>query len=603
MSELRHPADPAGREDQDPFDIVYRADMRTGAAVQAETHPLPDNARYHGKAQLKQVEEPEPRSERDKVDPKLREWLSARHGDEREQLVIVFADSLTIPRFPEPATDEPRSSSRNRALLERAQDVVRSIEEQRVPTYERLERDLAEYEARPVERFWIINGIVVDMPLKSVEPLARRHDVMSIEPRHSGEGPGQGNQVEDGRRIVLTDHMFDNGLGVNGGPIGILDTGVRASHTLLSNPSHIVSARDCVNGDAACLDPGPGTGFDPSDDSWNHGTSVAAILTGNGNQGNRSRGVTGITLDSFKIYPAGGGFLDNAAAVRSFQAAVAALDRVIVSTIQRQGVDHLSALSQAADKAFDAGAVVVSIVGNYGPNPSTVTAPGNARKVIGVGAYDVQTGAQTSDQGRGPTADGRYKPDIQTPTNTETASNASDTARHNLVRTSGAAPYAGGAAAMVRNWLRGSSAVIDPGYVYAHLILFGQNTYPFDNSSGAGALRLTTDGFGWWGKVQVSNGETVDCGFGLGAGGGATFPNVLDAAIWWPESSTHNDVDLHLVRPSSGSIQATSESVGGIWERCRVTGNVGGGWLLRITGYRVSSGPQTVYWAARMRWT
>jgi serine protease AprX len=88
--------------------------------------------------------------------------------DEREHVVVVFADTQVIPRFPEPATDEPRDSNRNQPLLERAQELVQSIGPERAPGYERLEAELADYEATMVERFWLINGVVADMPLKSV---------------------------------------------------------------------------------------------------------------------------------------------------------------------------------------------------------------------------------------------------------------------------------------------------------------------------------------------------------------------------------------------------------------------------------------------------
>jgi serine protease AprX len=129
--------------------------------------------------------------------------------------------------------------------------------------------------------------------------------------------------------------------------------------------------------------------------------------------------------------------------------------------------------------------------------------------VIGVGNFDVQTLAQIPSQSRGPTPDGRIKPDIQAPTNTETASNASDTALFTFTGTSGAAPYAAGAAALLRNFLLGVIPVVDPGQVYSLLILSGQQV-AFNNTSGAGPLRLPTDGTVFFGKVAVNNGGTID---------------------------------------------------------------------------------------------
>ena len=62
-------------------------------------------------------------------------------------------------------------------------------------------------------------------------------------------------------------------------------------------------------------------------------------------------------------------------------------------------------------------------------------------------------GAQYANQGRGPATDGRYKPDIQAPTWSETASNTGDAALRVFSGTSGATPYASAAAMLARNWL------------------------------------------------------------------------------------------------------------------------------------------------------
>jgi hypothetical protein len=307
--------------------------------------------------------------------------------------------------------------------------------------------------------------------------------------------------------------------------------------------------------------------------------------------------VTAITLDSFKVYPNSCGGLNTTAVLKAFEKAVAVLDRVIVAEMQGSG-SHTSAISLAADAAFDAGAVVIAANGNNGPGASTVNTPANAHKAIGVGAVDVETGAQQGYQSRGPTSDGRYKPDIQTPTNAETASNASNTALQTFGGTSGATPFAAGAAALLRNWLRGASFSIDPGQVYAHMILSGQDPYPFNNQVGAGELSLPLHGYQWWGKTTITNGAVVDIPLGISG----SYPNTFDGALWWPETATqsHNDVDLQLIDPY-GVVRASSISIPSVFERARVAGYVvPGTWKLRIRGYSVS-GSQTVYWAAHIR--
>ena len=610
MTDQKEPADP--QRGEDPFNLVHSARIRKGRIERSTTSELPWDALSNAPFDKKRTKERPRRPRRpSKLHPLLERWISER-GGEREELVITFRDDLTIPRFPNPATDEARESKKNRKADRHADALVKAITARRAEEYERIGADLRERgQVEVTETFWLAKAMLVTMPLDRVGAVAEREDVLYVQPRYAGEEPPQNtnpsDDVDDGRARMVSDPYFN--LGQTGGFIGLLDTGLRFSHTLFNGPSHIAFRRDCVNGGADC---NTGGGLNPNDDCWNHGTSSAAIITGNANLGNAFRGVTGVTLDSFKVYPsttdsngACNGFLDTAAAVRGFQAAVAVLDRVIVAEMQGSG-DERSAIAAAADQAFNAGAVVIAANGNNGPNASTVNVPANAHRAIGVGNFDVQTQAQVASQSRGPTPDGRFKPDIQAPTNTETASNASDTALRVFTGTSGATPYAAGAAALLRNWLRGSSFSIDPGQVYAQMILSGQQTWPFNNTSGAGPLRLPTDGWAWWGKVSVSNGQTIDIPIGIQGANANTF----DVALWWPDISfdiwvvhidAHSDIDLHVIDPA-GVERASSISIASVYERARVSGAVASGtWKVRIRGYNVPWGAQTVYWAAHVR--
>lgn len=591
-------------EPEDPVNIINAVRFENGKIIESSTEELSEDAFGSEPFVEKEAEEAGDTSPPAKLHPLLADWIATRPGDDIEPLLINFVDPIQIPRFPSLRPEESRDAGINKEAAARAEEMVRAITERRAEGYTTLARELEEqYKARVVERFWLVNAVLVEMPLGQVSGLRERDDILSIEPQFAGEVPPQ-NEVDEGRARIVSDPYFN--LGQTGGWIGLLDTGARFSHTLFTRPSHIAFRRDCVNGGADC---NTGNNLNPNDDCWNHGTSSAAIITGNGTLGNDYRGVTGITLDSFKVYPSSfnrgvcNGGLDRAAAVRGFQAAVGVLDRVIVAEMQGSGSDT-STISVAADNAFDAGAVVIAANGNNGPAASTVNEPANAHKVIGVGNFDVQTGNQVNSQSRGPAPDNRFKPDIQTPTNTETASNASDTALQVFTGTSGATPYAGGAAALLRNWLRRGNFSIDPGQVYAQLILSGQQPYPFDNTSGAGHLQLPTDGWAWWGKTLVVDLgileiRTIDIPLNLSG----ERLNTLDAALWWPETATqaHNDIDLSLIDPS-GVTRAWSVSIPSVFERARVSGRIQSGrWTLRIRGYRVPSGVQIVYWAAHVR--
>ncbi|HET7249079.1 MAG TPA: S8 family serine peptidase [Gemmatimonadales bacterium] len=70
--------------------------------------------------------------------------------------------------------------------------------------------------------------------------------------------------------------------------------------------------------------------------------------------------------------------------------------------------------SVAADSAAAHGILVVTAAGNQGPGFRTLDTPGDARAVITAGAED-SLGTITGFSSRGPTADGRLKPDLTAP--------------------------------------------------------------------------------------------------------------------------------------------------------------------------------------------
>ncbi len=577
-------------EEEDPFNRITTVNFEDAAIRQREVSEIPEDAFTQERLEEKEPDDRGRVPEVDKLHPRLRELLEQGAADERVRVLINFRDDVQIPRFPEPFLDQPRDSRGNQRAAARAEELIAEIQERRTAGYDSLSATLGQaYQAEIIATFWLIKGMTVEIPLGAVRELMQRDDIVYIELEDAGEEPPQNannnDDVQDGRASIVSDPYFN--LGQTNGYIGLLDTGLRFTHVLFNSPSNIDLRFDCTDGTCNNVP-------DITDDCWNHGTSTAAIISGNNTQGNAFRGVTGLILDSFKVYPAACGGLNATATVQAFQRAVAILDRVIVAEMQ-SGQNATGSISTAADNAFDAGAVIIAANGNNGPGDATVNAPAIAHRVIGVGDYDVQTQIQIASQSRGATADNRFKPDIQAPTNTETASSASDSAFRVFGGTSGATPYAAGAAALLRNWLRGNSGSIDPGQVYAQLILSGSQPYPFNNTTGAGPIRMPVNGWGWWGKVSVSDGQTIN--IPLNVPGGTH--DVVDGALWWPETAaqTHNDVDLYLVDPS-GNVRDFSWSIPSVFERARVEGSIQSGtWTLRIHGYDVS-GSQTVYWTA-----
>lgn len=576
----------------DPVNQVQSAIISKEAkGLAVETYNIPDKNIYiDKKRKRKDVDGGETRPV-SKVSPVLQEWLSTKKADEPVEIIVTFQEDLQIPRLPELREGERRENIKNRRA-----EAIKKLKAVRKESQAKSLKMLAEYgDFKPSESFWIVNSVAGFSRIGDVKHIAVSKEIVYLQPVEGGEKPPQdsnnNNDAQDGRARIASDPYYN--LGLTNPWIGLLDTGVRDTHDMFISPDHIAWMRDCVNGGSNCNDTS-NPNFDPTDFAWNHGTSSAGLLTGNNRRGNQYRGVTEIPTDSWQIYTAAG--LNTAAAVRAIQAGIAAFDKVLVGEIQANESD-IGTIATAADNAYDAGIIFVSANGNFGPNASTVRSPGIAHKVLGVGGFMTDGGAQYNNQGRGPTSDLRYKPDIQAPTWSETASNASDTALKVFTGTSGATPYAAGVAMLARNWLR-QFGTYDNGQTYAFMILYGQNEWPYNNTTGAGPIQMATNGLAWWGKVSVGNSVNIDIPINIGSG-----KRDLDAALWWPESATqtHNDIDVHLIDPS-GAERAKGYSGVSVFERTGVNGVLQpGNWRVRIRGYSVPTGSQTVYWAVHMR--
>jgi hypothetical protein len=578
-----------------PLDPLYRVSTapvgEKARDFKAETYDVPKANVYVDDAREEKKADPVYQGETSNISPVLQQWLRQKPGDEQVDVIITFRNDLPLPRLPLLSDGEDREKGNTRR-----DEAIESLIKSRAERQGAQLRTLSRYgEFKPTENFWIVNSVVAQARLDSVAKLTGLREVVYVQPVYGGEEPPQdanaNNDAEDGRGWIDSDPYF--ALGLTAPWIGLLDTGVRETHDMFNSPDNIAWMRDCVNGGTNCNDT-TATGYDPSDFSWNHGTRSAGLLIGNTRRGNAYRGVTEIRMDSWQIYTAAG--LNSAATVRAIQAAVRAFDKVLVGEIQASEADN-GAIATAADNAYDAGIIFVSANGNFGPNASTVRSPGIAHKVLGVGGFMTDGGAQYDNQGRGPANDGRFKPDIQAPTWSETASNASDTALGVFTGTSGATPYAAAAAMLSHNWLR-RFGTFDNGQVYAFMILYGQDPYPYDNTVGAGKLEMATNGWAWWGKVAVGDRMNVDIPINVGAN-----RRNFDGALWWPESQAqqHNDIDIHLIDPS-GVERARGFSSASVFERAAVDGNLQpGNWTLRIRGYSVPTRSQTVYWAAHMQ--
>lgn len=592
-----------GSERADPSRVIYTVEINEGKPASFTLAKEPDGARKSDVVIKKKISRLDrvkaPKSDpRLKINPLVRKTIGSVDPGERIEVLVVFDDPVGIPRFPEPATGERGANGADRKYSARRDEIVKSLEARRAADQEPV-AVLREFGAEIIERFWLINAVKVQIPAGAIEKLAANPRVIAIDPTATDIPPPQDadatNDVDDGRAVIRSDPYF--GLGLNSGFIGLLDTGVRDTHEAFASPDNLDFLRDCVGGGANC-----NTGAITTTDPWPHGTASAAIISAGTGGGAAFRGVTDITLDSFRVYGAADGTrggLNVDAAVRGFQRAVAVGDRVIVGEIQLVSTNAFDALAVAADAAFDSGAVVVSANGNNPDGGTSVSSPAIAHKSLGVGRTDLGDAGPFPTSLRGPAPDNRLKPDIHAPSNTETARGSADDAYARFNGTSGATPYAAGAAALLRNWLRQFGA-IDPGQVYAQMIISGRRGGPVNNTNGAGLLALPVNGWAWWGKTEVSNRETIDIPLNIGSG------HVLfDAALWWPEGRSggteqHSDIDIRLIDPS-GVTRTSGIMVSSVFERVQIAGAITPGtWTLRIHGFSTHAPDRPVYWSAHV---
>ncbi|MDI7275453.1 MAG: S8 family serine peptidase, partial [Anaerolineae bacterium] len=151
-------------------------------------------------------------------------------------------------------------------------------------------------------------------------------------------------------------------------------------------------------------------------DGHGHGTHVAGIVAGTGSSSaGKYRGVApDATLYSAKVLGADGGGLTSTV-IAGLEWAVDQEVHVINLSLGSSGSsDGTDALSVACDTIMARGIVVCVAAGNDGPGHYTIGSPGAAQQPITVGACTLD-GQVAEFSSRGPTADGRVKPDIVLP--------------------------------------------------------------------------------------------------------------------------------------------------------------------------------------------
>lgn len=267
--------------------------------------------------------------------------------------------------------------------------------------------------------------------------------------------------------------VWESGFTGQGVKVAILDTGLDPTHPDFQG--RIVNGADFS-----------GTG---ARDRNGHGTHVAGIAAG---AGATYRGVApGASIYVVKVLGDDGGGMTSQVIAGLEWALEQGVQVANLSLGSSQASDGTDALSAACDEMARRGVVICAAAGNDGPGSRTIGSPGTARGVITVGA-STESGSIVSFSSRGPTLDGRVKPDIVLPGDKIVSCRAANTSLGTpvdalytaLSGTSMATPHATGAVALLLQAFPG----LTPAQVRERFILGARDLGLEPNTQGAGRL-------------------------------------------------------------------------------------------------------------------
>lgn len=366
--------------------------------------------------------------------------------------------------------------------------------------------------------FAIIPGFAATMTVGQAKAMAGRAGVFRVEPDFAVTVLNDANNRDFGTAGARQE------LGVDGAgtEVCVIDTGIDPRHEQLDSKS--VAFYDAVNGRQSAYD------------DHGHGTHVAATAVGDAGSataGDYAGVAPRAALSAAKVLGSSGSGTDaQVVAGIEFCAERTTVDVLSMSLGSGVSSDGNDAISQAADAAATTyGKTVVVAAGNSGDAPTTVGSPAAAREVIAVAAAaewsSATSGAANASRGvhlapwssRGPTADGRTKPDVTAPGMSVTSAQSGTSSGYvTWSGTSMATPFVSGTAALMID------AGASPSAVKALVTGTAQDVGPSgqDNDWGYGLL----DGYA---AVAQAGGES----------GSTTFPahrfadaSVADDGVW-----------------------------------------------------------------------
>ena len=209
--------------------------------------------------------------------------------------------------------------------------------------------------------------------------------------------------------------LAECGLSGAGVVLGVQDTGFSVAHQSLAHVD-VLDAWDFVNGDGEVAD-----GEDDLPGTHDHGTSVLSIVAGRDEWTYIGAApdvsvLLAKTEDVSQEEPIEEDwFVEGLEWIEAEGADLSTASLGYFDWYEPADMDGQTAVtSVACATAVENGLILINSAGNGGPDPSTLGAPADADGLIAIGAVDF-FGHIADFSSRGPTADGRIKPDVSAP--------------------------------------------------------------------------------------------------------------------------------------------------------------------------------------------
>ncbi|MHB9144919.1 MAG: S8 family serine peptidase [Symbiobacteriia bacterium] len=344
--------------------------------------------------------------------------------------------------------------------------------------------------------------------------------------------------------------------------IAVVDTGIDGTHQDLTGK--VIGWKDYVSSRT--------TAYDDN----GHGTHVSSIAAGTGAaSGGKYAGVApGAALVGVKVLNAAGSGTTTAI-VNGINWVISNKTtyniRIMSMSLGSAGSSNgTDSISTAVNNAVNNGIVSVVAAGNSGPNTYTIGSPAAAANAVTVGAM-ADTGEKgfslASFSSRGPTADGRIKPDIAAPGVNIMAAKANSTNQYvSYSGTSMATPFVSGTVAL----MLAANGTLTPAQVKSTLMNTSQAWGPSGTDKDYGAGRLQAyeaikSAGGFTGTGPVVPGHAYVSGSLSGSGYSKTYTvSVTDTTkpvaltlIISSYSGGSPDFDLYLYNPSGTQVAAS----------------------------------------------